>query len=335
MTELINFTEGNATTMDHAQVKTSETITSKPERKRRAGIFPTVAALTGIGIAALTGCSPDAGATPEPTSTSAEASPSATPDTNENINSIENTNQTVEHDPIVTPENEQEVIESLQIDSSLSPEEKADQVMDVISRWYMAGATPEAVQMEYENTINGDELQGEAFAASIAQQNQNAFATALYGEDWENTTVANVVYSMTESNAANIDRYLSTFGSDEHPNTNSKNKEAYTESYSENIQLTEWADANEQSHPSLWPLVERAQKTFESDDVLIMNITANRSNNAENNMFGENATYAEANGQLLYTHVVLTPENGHDVIRYLQTDTHDFGNSVSYEASQR
>lgn len=66
--------------MDHAQVKTSETITSKPERKRRAGIFPTVAALTGIGIAALTGCSPDADATPKPTSsTSAEATPSAEP----------------------------------------------------------------------------------------------------------------------------------------------------------------------------------------------------------------------------------------------------------------
>lgn len=68
--------------MDHAQVKTSETITSKPERKRRAGIFPTVAALTGIGIAALTGCSPDADATPKPTSsTSAEATPSADPTT--------------------------------------------------------------------------------------------------------------------------------------------------------------------------------------------------------------------------------------------------------------
>jgi hypothetical protein len=65
--------------MDHAQVKTSESEITKPERKRRAGIFPTVAALTGIGIAALTGCSPDAGATPEPTSTSAEASPSAEP----------------------------------------------------------------------------------------------------------------------------------------------------------------------------------------------------------------------------------------------------------------
>ena len=66
--------------MDHAQVKTSESEITKPERKRRAGIFPTVAALTGIGIAALTGCSPDAGATPEPTSTSSEASPSATED---------------------------------------------------------------------------------------------------------------------------------------------------------------------------------------------------------------------------------------------------------------
>ena len=65
--------------MDHAQVKTSESELTKPERKRRAGIFPTVAALTGIGIAALTGCSPDAGATPEPTSTSTEASPSAEP----------------------------------------------------------------------------------------------------------------------------------------------------------------------------------------------------------------------------------------------------------------
>ncbi len=65
--------------MDHAQVKTSESEITKPERKRRAGIFPTVAALTGIGIAALTGCSPDAGATPEPTSTSSEASPSAEP----------------------------------------------------------------------------------------------------------------------------------------------------------------------------------------------------------------------------------------------------------------
>lgn len=72
--------------MDHAQVKTTELETTKPERKRRAGVFPTVAALTGIGIAALTGCGPSAEATQEPkptASTSAEATPSATPEVRE------------------------------------------------------------------------------------------------------------------------------------------------------------------------------------------------------------------------------------------------------------
>jgi|GEM_PF-6567833 len=103
--------------MDHAQVKMHESEDKKPERKRRAGILPTVAALTGIGIAALTGCSPDAGATPEPTSTSAEASPSATPEPTETSGPREYTDQ-----ELIDMENEP-LPESLEKYESMSVED--------------------------------------------------------------------------------------------------------------------------------------------------------------------------------------------------------------------
>lgn len=287
--------------------------------RRRAAVG--VAGSLVAGALLLAGCAPSS--EPEPTATSAES-----PLASMTVEDLEPTNQTVEHDPAVTDENRDELLASLQIDSSLTVEEKASAFMDIYTRWAMVGATPESVLEERQNTIDAVEPQGEDFAKAVAEQNAEVFAIAMFGENWSKHS--DVVNEWEQVNASDIDRYLSTFGSEAIPNTNSKNVEAFTESFSENVTVTGWANATEQSHPSLWPLVERAKKTYGTDNLLIITLTAQRSNNAEHNMFSENATYAEANGKTMYVHVVLTPENGHDVVRYIQIDDFDFGNAVSY-----
>ncbi len=295
----------------------------------RAVAILAAGALT-IGLA---GCGANANAEgPKPsTSTSAEADPSASPTETEGTGeySLENTNQTVEHDPIVTPENKQELLESLQIDSTLSPEEKATKVMDLITRWNMAGATPEIIEMDQKNAAEGIDPQGEDLAKLVAEQNAEVFAVAAYGENWKEN-FSEVVQNVIDNNAANIYRYMVTFGSDKYPNANSINNEAFTESYSDNTQLVGWADPTGESHPSLQPFVGQAQEAFGTEDVTILTITANRSNNAENNSFQENPAYAEVDGEPQYLHIVLASENGHDVMRYGKTENHDFGNIVNY-----
>lgn len=232
-------------------------------------------------------------------------------------------NQTVEHDPIITPENDDAILESLRIKADATPEQAAEKINEILTRWGMAGATPELIEINYDNTVNASGPRLEELAQQIAAQNAIIYAEALFGPNWNEQSEAVAAY--TQVNADNLVRYMRTFGSDERPNTNTKNLEAYTESWSSETTLVGWSDAENTEDPTTGKYVERAKMVFGSDELLIVNFTSVRTNNAENNLYGDEETYAESNGKLFYSHAVLIPDDkGNYYMAYAKSSDQEF-----------
>lgn len=273
--------------------------------------FGVAAAIASVVI--LGGCASET-ATPiaEPTSQSSEAAPSSDA-------AVDNGNQTVNHDHMVTPENSSQILDSLRIDEALPPEQVVEKITEINSRWAMAGATPEFIDVDQENAIDGVQPQAEALDAEVASTNVPVYAEALFGASWQKQTDA--VGQYEDINRANLERFRSTFNSAKYPSlANATNKEAYTESWSDDTQLVSWATPSEFSDPTLEGTLIQAKAVLGDEDFLIVNFTAKRSNNADKNLYGADSSYAEDNGETLYASALLTKEGENYVVRYLKTD---------------
>lgn len=167
-------------------------LTSTPGRapERRAGLTLTLAALVGIGAAALTGCaSQTTELTAPPTATASETG-------------------TPSPDASSAPEREL-TAEAWEIPGTLTPEEAATLLVDDrLSEWVMTGATQE--------TIDGylDAGGSSSYTRSIAETNATVIADALFVPGWRgDDALAHYVDFETEQNAANVEAWILTSGS--------------------------------------------------------------------------------------------------------------------------
>ena len=130
---------------------------------------------------------------------------------------------TNENDPTITAENEAATLESLRFTSNLSPQELGEKYSENLTRWNMAGATPET----FYAWLDAGLPDTNAYAAEIAKINAPTYATALFGEEYvSNTYIGEFVSSAEKANAASIIGFLGTYGDKNMPNSNSLNKEA-------------------------------------------------------------------------------------------------------------
>lgn len=269
----------------------------------RTGKFARLAAALGIAAALglLTACG--SGGTTETATQPLPSETALTPDVSSP------NNQQSEHDPVVTPENEADLLAELRIPENASAEQKIAKILEISSRWSMAGATPEIIYQVQQALIDANGETSEDIAREAALANRDVFAVALYGADWQEHDYArDIVNNTVDLNAANLVRYVSTFGNEEFPNTNSKNREAYEESIS-SAALVDQADADTPVRTALAKeIYNRASAAFGTRDIEVFAFTGVRENNSESTMFSENPDYAEMDGQLLYFSAVLTPD---------------------------
>lgn len=126
------------------------------------------------------------------------------------------------NDPPVTAENELAILESLRFSGDMDAQALGEKYASNISRWEMAGCTPETFYTWLDAGLP-DET---AFAEDIAKSNTRTYATALFGEDYaSNPTVTGFIASVEGSNRGTMVGFLRTYGDEEMPNSNSKNKE--------------------------------------------------------------------------------------------------------------
>ena len=127
------------------------------------------------------------------------------------------------NDPAITSENEAAILESLRFTSDLSPQAVGEKYSENLTRWNMAGATPETFYAWLDAGLPDEN----AYAAEIAKINAPTYATALFGEEYaSNTYIGEFVSSGEKANAASIIGFLLTYGDKNMPNSNSLNKEA-------------------------------------------------------------------------------------------------------------
>ena len=125
--------------------------------ERRAGLSLKLAAIVGIGSAALVGCASQAPDLVPPPSTTTSESSAPTPEAS------------------ATPEQEI-TVEALEIPANLSPEEAATVLVeDRLSTWYMAGATQDTATDYYNDRGSF------SYIERIAGANAQIFADALMG----------------------------------------------------------------------------------------------------------------------------------------------------------
>lgn len=178
----------------------------------------------------------------------------------------------------------------------------------------MAGATPEFIELDHNNAVEGITPQGVELAEQQAAANADLYASAFFGDDWrEDPDDAAAADNATHINALNLERYLTTYGSDEYPNSNSVNLEAYTESWSDQVTLVGWANQTGSSDDVYASFYEQAAAGYGADAIVI-GYTGIRSNNAAKNLYGEDSTYSRDNGRVFYAVAVLTPDVDHLVV---------------------
>lgn len=273
-----------------------------------------LAALLGIGLA---GCSSE-----EPEAASPEAGITESVDAPEVIKD----NQIVENDPLINAENIDEVIKSFEISADLDPEGISKKITDNINRWASSGATPEYMDLNVENW--GTELPfNEDLDRAVALENAEVYAEAMFGHEWRNSpNLTNFVNSMLKLNQDNLLRFRLTYVSDKHPAVTESNKTsiAYTESWSKNTEVINWIDKDNPSDRLLL-----AQNIFGNDDVIVLDMSSIRTNNADDNHFGNNETYAPDNGSILYWHSVVAPiDSDKYIVKHINYDPNkDFVNT--------
>jgi len=165
--------------------------------------------------------------TESPISSSSSSELSAEPSSPETSSAdLENNMGGHENHPAITPENIEERIAEMQITDDMTSEEKIKKFSETFNGWEFAGATPEAAHFMRTNFS----ISLEEYALDVASKNTKAYATALFGEDYESitdTTLISLIEEKELHNAANINKFLVTYSDKEIPNTNSKNEEAY------------------------------------------------------------------------------------------------------------
>lgn len=155
--------------------------------ERRAGLGLKLAALVGIGSAALAGCASQTAELAPPPSSTASESPAPTPE--------------------ATAMPEQELtVEAMEIPATLSPEEAATiLVEDRLSNWYMAGATKDIAAGYYSE---GGSF---SYVERIASANSRIFAEALFVPDWRsNEQLSDYVDWKREQNASALELWIKT-----------------------------------------------------------------------------------------------------------------------------
>lgn len=126
-----------------------------------------------------------------------------------------NNNQPAPTQPVATGEvttskspelSKEEKIKALELKVDQPNEALATDIVNKISAWHMAGATP-------ENYKSRDiTLTVEDYAAKIAAEQGEAYATAIFGANYAaNPQLANYVDAMIKINARNIVYYIKTF----------------------------------------------------------------------------------------------------------------------------
>lgn len=203
--------------------------TSKPpEQKSKKGLYIGAAA-AAVAIAAGAVFSVNAMNQPPKSEPVATAPAEPNPDTSEpdaSNNPEAPVEQPVqgENDPVITAENEQEILQSLRFTSTMNPQEAGEKYSSIISRWDMGGATSKT----FYDWLNAGLPDEEIYAAEIAKKNTPVYATALFGEDYAfstNPNIINAISSLEASNKASLIGYLRTYGDKETPNSNTENIE--------------------------------------------------------------------------------------------------------------
>ncbi len=188
-----------------------------------------------------------------------------------------------ENDPVITPENEQAILESLRLTADMTPQQLGEKYSSTLERWGMAGAVPAT----FDAWVEAGAPDSEVFAAEIAKNNVHIYATALFGEDYaqiNDEKIKRFIGVAETRNAALLSSYLLTTGNEEYPNTNTKNIEPLQADY-------DLISVTDESQPDAGiSLVVRIESLY----------------NDENTMF---AGTIEGDGHISDTYITLTPSS--------------------------
>lgn len=230
----------------------------------------------------------------------------------ETENIISGTNQTVEHDPIIdNPQEKEAAIESMRIKANGSPEEKANAIVNIFDRTNMSGATPELIATDMKNALEGVSPQSDDLAYQVAANQADAGMQAYYGENL--LKLPGVLDAQISNTSSNLIKYMTTFSSDEYPNTNALNEEAFTTSFI-NTKLEGYAGLEESSDELNGTFLNMAQATFKTEDITIINLSTIMTNNALKTSYRDNPTFEADNNKKIYMQSVLVPDGKGNLI---------------------
>lgn len=217
-------------------------VAEKPEKKKKGLLISLGGAAAGLAVAATAFFATQAN-NGDTNNTPPEKNPDDTTQVEPGTDSEEKppvaeeepTTPSAENDAPITAENEAQVLAELQLTPDMTPEQIGQRYTEVISRWTMAGATPDLPKKVFEEMLDDESL-----AIDIAKENTKVYATALLGENYEATASADLlswVDKLEKINAQNIVNYNRSYNEPDLKNPNSLNEETWHTEF-ENLAVT-------------------------------------------------------------------------------------------------